>query len=164
VAGSETTQALADRAAASDVVIGYAMALDARDWTGFRSLFEERVDIDYSSLGSIQGPLAADAWVARCRVLGAFDATQHKVSNLTFAIDGGQARVTAYVDAAHFITHEGQVLQGFACGTYEHRLRRSADGWKIAGCAFRLAGHPGGRAAFDQAFAVARAAFAASAS
>ena len=147
---------LAVRFATIDVVTAYAMALDAGDWAAFRDLFEDEIDLDYSSLGSLKGQMPAQAWVDRCRVLSGFDATQHKVSN--FVVEPGQdaARVTSYVDAAHFIGD----LAGFACGTYVHELRWRQGVWKIAACAFTVAGYATGRAAFDAAFDAARAAYA----
>jgi hypothetical protein len=153
-------EALAVRTALADVVTAYAMALDARDWPGFRGLFEDQIDIDYSSLGSIRAVMPVQAWVDRCKVLGAFDATQHKVSNFVFEVTGDQAQVTSYVDAAHFIRDGETELQGYACGTYRHQLRRGPGGWRIRGCAFTVAGYAGGRAAFDRAFDAARTRFA----
>ena len=150
-----STKALAVCSALTDAVTAYAMTLDARDWTGFRDLFEDRIEVDYSSLGSIHAVLPADAWVERCKVLAAFDATHHKVSNFQVELGGDEAVVVSYVDAAHFIGD----LRGFACGTYVHRFRRHAHGWRICACTFRLAGHQGGRPAFDTAFAAARAKF-----
>lgn len=146
---------LAARADVTDVVTAYAMRLDARDWDGFRALFEDTIEIDYSSLGSIAGTIPAEIWVERVRVLGGFDATQHKVSNFQVRIDGDRAEVTCYVDAAHFIGE----LAAFACGTYVHRLRRHGERWLISGCTFTVAGYATGRAAFDTAFAAARDAF-----
>ncbi|WP_296600760.1 nuclear transport factor 2 family protein [Phenylobacterium sp.] len=149
------SEALAVRLALTDAVTAYAMALDAGDWAVFRALFEDEIEVDYSSLGSIHTKMPAQAWADRCRVLGAFDATHHKVTNFQVEIAGETATVTSYVDAAHFIGE----LQGFACGTYVHRFRRHGATWKIVACAFRLAGHQGGRAAFDAAFDAARARF-----
>ena len=147
---------LAVRLAAVDLVTAYAMALDACDWVAFRDLFEDEIDLDYSSLGSLKGRMPAQAWVDRCKVLGGFDATQHKVSN--FVVEPGQdaARVTCYVDAAHFIGD----LAAFACGTYVHELRQHAGVWKIRGCTFTVVGYATGRTAFDAAFDAARAAHA----
>ena len=133
---------MTDRASAADVVTAYAMALDARDWARFRCLFEDVIEIDYSSLGSISSKLPADEWTARCGVLGMFDATQHKVSNFGYVFDG-------------------EVLEAFAQGIYIHTLNRAGESWKIARCEFRLIGCPGGRAAFDKAFSAARERFAA---
>jgi len=149
-------QALIDRNTVIDAVTAYAMALDARDWARFQSLFEEEVEIDYSALGGTHAVLTAAGWTGRCRVLGGFDATHHKVSNFVVALEGDRAMVTAYVDAAHFITRKGRVLAAFACGTYRHHLTRRGEGWRIWRCVFTLTGHPGGRAAFDEAFALAR--------
>ena len=150
-----SSAALAVRLLLTDAVTAYAMTLDARDWPGFRALFEDEIEVDYGSLGSIHAVMPADAWVERCKVLGAFDATHHKVSNFQVELGEEEAVVVSYVDAAHFIGD----LQGFACGTYVHRFRRHARGWRIRACTFRLAGHQGGRAAFDAAFAAARARF-----
>ena len=150
-------KALAARTAAVDVVTAYAMMLDAGDWLGFRDLFEDEIDLDYSSLGSIRGVIPAQTWVDRCGLLGAFDATHHKVSNFVVELDGDEARVTSYVDAAHFIRQGDEDLQAFACGTYRHRLRRGPRGWKIRDCAFIVAGYATGRAAFDRAVDAARA-------
>lgn len=152
-------EALAVRLILTDAVTAYAMALDSRDWEGFRALFEDEIEVDYSSLGSVHAQMPAQAWTDRCKVLGAFDATHHKVTNFQIEITGDSATVTSYVDAAHFIGD----LQGFACGTYLHRFRRCGDAWKICACTFRLAGHQGGRAAFDAAFDAARTRFGASA-
>lgn len=155
-------QALVARVLVTDVVTAYAMALDARDWSRFRSLFEDEVLVDYASLGPTHARLPADEWTARCRVLGAFDGTQHKVTNVAVDLAPDAATVTSYVDASHFIAgDDGQVLCGIVHGTYVHHLRRHADGWKIHHCKLIVTGFPGGRAAFDAAFAVARARFAA---
>lgn len=147
------TEALAVRLILTDAVTAYAMRLDAGDWPGFRDLFEDEIEVDYSSLGSIHAVMPATAWTDRCRVLGAFDATHHKVTNFQVEVAGDEAIVTSYVDAAHFIGE----FQGYACGAYVHRFRRHGEAWKIFACTFRLAGHPGGRAAFDAAFDAARA-------
>jgi len=152
-------EALAARIALSDTVTAYALALDARNWAAYRDLFEGEVEIDYSALGSIRAVMPAQDWVDRCKVLGGFDATRHRVSNIVIAHHDNQARVTSYIDAAHFIGE----LSAFVVGTYVHDLRRHGEVWKIYACTLIVAGYPGGRAAFDQAFNAARAAYAAGA-
>lgn len=149
--------ALVVRNTLADAVVAYAMALDAGDWQAFRALFEDEINIDYSSLGSLRATVAAQTWMDRCKVLDGFDATQHKISNIVVAHGGDAARVTSYVDAAHFIGD----LAGFVCGTYVPEFRHHSEGWKIRACAFVVAGYPGGRAAFDRAFDAARVAYAA---
>ena len=94
----------------------------------------------------------------RCRALEGFDATAHRLHNIVAAIDGDAALVTSIVDAAHFIVLDGRALMGDLIGRYAHRLVRQ-NGWKIAGVTLTVAGYPAGKAAFDAAFAAARATF-----
>ncbi|PKB13410.1 SnoaL-like protein [Novosphingobium kunmingense] len=140
------------------LVVGYACALDQRDWAAFRSLFGERVRLDYGAIGSVVGPIAADLWTQRCRALEGFDATLHRITNMRVTRAGDTAVVDSYVDALHFITIGRVELVGQLAGTYRHELVRAAkDRWQIAACTIRAAGFPGGRVAFDRAFAAARA-------
>lgn len=155
----DATAAFLDRKAAVVAVLGYASALDARDWAAYRALFTDSIDLDYGAIGSIVGPIAADQWVERCRSLEGFDATAHRIHNLSCRIDGGSAIVTSIVDAAHFVTVNGDVLMGDLIGRYTHRLIRQ-DGWKIAGVKLGVVGYPAGKPAFEAAFAAARQIFA----
>ena len=82
----------------ADRVIAYAMALDARDWTGFRALFEDEIEVDYGSLGSLHATVDAQVWTDRCRVLGGFDATHHKISNIVVETAGIGQSDTEIVD------------------------------------------------------------------
>lgn len=148
---------LFDRAGAVDVVVAYAAALDAHDWAGFEALFEDTVEIDYGSAGMTVGRFPARAWADRCRMLEMFDATHHKVSNLRLELDGDKAIVRSHIDAAHFITVGGQVLEAYLLGHYEHHLVRRGGDWRIALCRLTVAGYPGGRDRFNAAFAAARA-------
>lgn len=139
------------------LVIGYACALDARDWPAYRALFTDTIALDYGAIGSITGPIAADEWVARCRALEGFHATLHRLSNLRCTIAGETAQVDSYVDALHFVTDSGIEHCGRLAGRYHHRLKHGPDGWRISGCTLHVAGYPGGQAAFAHAFAIARA-------
>lgn len=143
----------------SQMVVGYACALDARDWTAYRALFTDTIELDYGSIGSIVGPIDADAWTTRCHALGGFDATLHRIANPRYVADGaGQATAHSYIDALHFITVDGEVLLAHLTGTYAHGFRRDDQGrWKIASCALAVAGYPNGQDNFVRAFAAARA-------
>ena len=66
MAAGPTPQALADRAAISDVVIQYATALDRRDWALLRAILTDPVHIDYSSFDpALDLEMPAQAWVDR---------------------------------------------------------------------------------------------------
>ncbi|WP_077145023.1 nuclear transport factor 2 family protein [Sphingopyxis sp. KK2] len=156
---SAVVDAFLDREAAAAAVSCYAAALDARDWAAYRALFTDDIAIDYGAIGSLVGVVAADKWTDRCRALEGFDATAHRLSNISVAIDGDNATVTSIVDAAHFVTVNDAVLLGDLIGRYTHHLVR-ADGWRIAGVTLTVVGYPAGKDAFDAAFAAARAIFA----
>jgi hypothetical protein len=125
-------QALADRAAISDVVIAYATAVDRRDWALLRSLFTDRVFLDFRTFDpSLYRELAADEVVELARRLGAFDATQHISANHTHAIDGDRATCVSYMQAGHFLTRPDGQYVCFLYGYYTTSLVRTAAGWKI---------------------------------
>lgn len=156
---NDAAAAFLDREAAAAVVLGYASALDARDWARYRSLLTDEIAIDYGAIGSLISVIAADEWTARCRTLEGFDATAHRLHNIDCRIRYDAAMVTSIVDATHFVTSGDKVLMGDLIGHYTHHLRRE-DGWKISGVTLTVAGYPAGKAAFDNAFAIARVKFA----
>ncbi|RVT94195.1 nuclear transport factor 2 family protein [Sphingomonas crocodyli] len=144
------------------LVIGYGCALDARDWAGFRALFLDEITLDYGAIGSIVGPISADAWADRCRALGGFDATLHRVTNIRCRLMGDDvAMADSYVDALHFVADGGGMLLGHLVGRYHHRFGRDGAGrWRIARCDLAVSGYPNGQDSFVRAFALARARFA----
>ncbi|WP_176473394.1 nuclear transport factor 2 family protein [Sphingopyxis sp. GW247-27LB] len=156
---SAAIDAFLDREAAVAAVTSYAGALDARDWDAYHALFTDEIAIDYGAIGSLVAIIPADEWTNRCRALEGFDATAHRLHNIVTAIDGDAALVTSIVDAAHFIALDDRELMGDLIGHYAHRLVRE-NGWKIAGVTLTVVGYPAGKAAFDAAFAAARAIFA----
>lgn len=148
-----------DREAAVAVVTCYASALDARDWSAYRSLFIDEIAIDYGAIGSLVATVSADEWTTRCRTLEGFDATAHQLHNVSATIDDDHAAVTSIVDAVHIVGVEGRTLLGDLIGRYTHRMVRE-NGWKIAGVTLAVVAYPAGKEAFDAAFAAARAVFA----
>lgn len=139
------------------LVIFYAECLDRRDWHQYRALFTDEITLDYSAIGSICGQIPADEWVSRCQLLGSFEATRHRVSNLVCNVVGDTATVSSAIDAAHFVNDGVTMLHGDLCGTYEHGLRREAGDWLIESCRLTVAGYPAGKAAFERVFSAARA-------
>ncbi len=85
-------QGLVDRAAISEVVLGYATGLDRRDWDLYRSIFTDEIEMDFSSLGIPAGRVDADQWVADAELLFAgFEATQHLSANHVYELRGDEA-------------------------------------------------------------------------
>jgi hypothetical protein len=112
----------------------YALGIDTRDWTLYRSIFCDEVTMDFSSFNGEPGaPQKADDWVAGVSVLfNGLDATQHTMSNPMVDIDGDTARCRMYMQAEHFLQNE-QGSPDFAIGGYyDDQLVRTGHGWKIA--------------------------------
>ncbi len=108
---------------------------DQREWEALRSVFADRVRLDYTSLnGGEPVTLPADDLVAAwSRTLGAFDATQHLVTNHLVTVDGDTAVCTASFQATHRLaTPFGSPLWTLG-GTYRFDLVRDGDGWLISG-------------------------------
>lgn len=141
-------------AAIARLTFDYARGIDDRDWVVFRSVFADVCEVDFRSWsGAPSTAMASDVWVQAVRsVTGAFDATQHLMTNLrldTAFDDVGEARViigTNEVQAQHWF--DGATMAGFDrpaepawCtlgGVFTNRYVHGEDGWRIAACRFTL--------------------------
>ena len=107
----------------------YGVAVDAKRWDFFDDVFAPEVTADYGGPVTFDGleafkQGAADAW-------GAFDASQHSMSNIVWDRDGHVARSLTYGD--WFIirrgTPGGDVWRGK--GWYHDEWVRMDIGWRI---------------------------------
>ena len=128
-----------DRAAISDVVHAYATGLDRRDWTLFRSIFTDSIEMKFDSAGIRSGTYSADAWVRSAkRLFAGFSATQHTSSNHVHDVRGDEATCVSNMQAEHFVhREEGDGLadgdeRWTLGGYYVNELVRQPDGWKLA--------------------------------
>lgn len=114
-------------------VFEYAYGIDTRDFDLYRSIFDDRVDIDFSSYnGRVPSQMAADDWVAGVQPLFlGLDATQHSMSNplVDMESDGSSAHCRMYMQAAHFLDGVEFTIGGY----YDDRLVRRGRDWCIAG-------------------------------
>lgn len=124
----------ADHEAITRQVYLYGYGMDQQDWEGYRQLFDDEVVVDYSSYsGGEPAVVPTEQWIARLQSLfPGLDATQHSMTNplVDLADDGDTARCRIYVQAAHFLNDwpEPEFTIG---GYYDHRLRRTSDGWRF---------------------------------
>ena len=134
-------QALTDRQRLEETILAFGTAVDTLDLDLYRSIFAEEANFDAPALGSLPATsvtgVQVDDWATGIEgFLRGFDATQHRLSNFTFDINGDSATVTAYVIAEHFLvtgSGDGSVTLG---GRYTFGLHRFGDTWKISD--FRL--------------------------
>lgn len=148
MAGSDE-RSLADEHAIRRVLHTYAAGCDRRDWTRLRTCFLDEVEIDLSSWnGAERARMAADDWVRGVREgLSGFDATQHLTANHLVELDGDDACCTADVQASHVLDGRRAVIGGW----YDTRLRRSAEGWRIAAHTLHVTWREGPQELFAEA-------------
>ena len=83
-----------DKLAVAQTVYRYALGIDTRDFTICRSIFDDRVAIDYTSYsGGTASVMDAEQWVHGVRPLfTGLAATQHSMTNPFATIDGDRAQ------------------------------------------------------------------------
>jgi 3-phenylpropionate/cinnamic acid dioxygenase small subunit len=123
---------VADRLEIEDLLTRYATAVDTRDWNLYKTVFTPDAFIDYTSSGGIRGGLDEVAkWMARA--LSIFSMSQHLVTNRDIRLEGDAATSRSYFYNPMATTRpDGSQELIFVGGYYRDRLRRTADGWRIA--------------------------------
>lgn len=145
-----------DRLLIVDVLSNYATGLDAQDWELWRSVFLDEVIFDLSSWhGIAPKPLETDRVVAsQARMFAEFSMTQHFFTNHRVSIEGDNARVLAHMRAEHWLPldpPEGGSGRYTMFGYYDDKLKRTADGWKIAEMQLNVTHTEGSRWVMDEA-------------
>ena len=144
---------LEEKQAIEELILNYAWGIDSRDWTLFRSIFADELEMDFSSFsGSPAATLSAEAWVAGCQaLLPGFDATQHVLTNFMINVAGETATARVYMQAEHFIANAAGDNSHTLGGYYMHRLRRTGAGWKIHGTTLTVLWNRGNRHVYELA-------------
>jgi SnoaL-like domain len=126
----QTLQRLADRAAITDVVTGFAVALDTRNWELLRSCLADSVEVDYPDSVGVATFAGDDLVTTAQRFFGQLDATLHVSANHHIVIDGDRATCVSTLLAAHFLASAGDQPIQRQVGYYTNHLERH-DGWRI---------------------------------
>lgn len=123
-------EAVIERAQIERVLVGYATALDDRNWAELSQVFLEDAYVEYEGIGRFKG-LAAIEHVIR-GFLDACGNTQHQISNVRIDLRGSQAKTQCYVVATHsgLGRYADQILTVW--GEYTDELQRHGRGWRIA--------------------------------
>jgi hypothetical protein len=126
-----TPEHVADRIAIDDLLTRYTMAVDGGEWDQLDTVFTPDAVIDYTSAGGVRGTREEiKAWLAEA--LAPFPVRQHLIANKRVELDGDTATVRAYFYNPMMLATDGDgpprpVPGG---GYYNHRLVRTADGWR----------------------------------
>ena len=120
-------QGISDRLEIAELLARYARGLDTKDWDLWRSVFVEDAYIDYRSAGGIDGRRDdVSDWLAKTFTM--FPMSQHAISNIECHIDGDTAAVRAlFHNPMQFPGLDAPTFYG---GFYNHRMTRTADGWR----------------------------------
>jgi hypothetical protein len=121
-----------DRAAIVATVVGLANAMDAQDWARVRSLLADELDVDYAQFrGEAATSVTADGYVAS-RVEGLKGLrTLHTSTNHEVRIEGDHGTCASAYHIVRVDPATGRRLD--TGGTYQHRLIRTANGWRVTG-------------------------------
>ncbi|MCX0241887.1 nuclear transport factor 2 family protein [Streptomyces drozdowiczii] len=129
----ETAESLVDKYAVAETCTRMAVHADRREWDQLRSLFADKVLLDYTSLNGgkptrLTPKEIADAWAA---TFDRFDATQHLIANKLVELEADQATCTASFQATHRLaTAQGTPLWILG-GDYRWELTRVGARWLI---------------------------------
>ncbi|UOZ06033.1 nuclear transport factor 2 family protein [Amycolatopsis sp. WQ 127309] len=120
---------LYDRTLISDVLHRFAQNLDTKHWQDWLDLFTEDGVLELPGNHKNKTVLQADGGP---KGLMAIHGTHHMSSNHRIDITGDSARTNSYVQAMHVVEPDDEAGDWMVGGWYDHDLRRTADGWKIA--------------------------------
>src|SRR6201995_2980704 len=135
-----TTAELEDRLAILALIGRLALTIDGRDWSALGQLFTDTVYHDRTSLtGGEPVPLAVADFVDGWRqTLQNMDAVHHQITNHVISVDGDQATCAANMQGTHVLANASGGPMWTVGGRHDYQLRRTADGWRIAGVTFTI--------------------------
>jgi uncharacterized protein (TIGR02246 family) len=122
----KTIQELVDLRAIEQLMVRYADRIDANDPEGAAACFAEDGIGNY--WGKFQGRKAIAARLSK--ILDAFAATSHHLSNVNIELDGDRATSMAYVYAFHRLADTNDPMHYW--GRWVDRLVRLEEGWRFA--------------------------------
>ena len=123
----------------SEVLDDYARGVDSKDWDLVVSVFTDDAVLDYPAFGGPRGGAQEVVdWIAGN--VANFAMTQHHITNRHITIDGDEAVCIAELFAPMgMAAGDGKMSMLFTGGSYNDRLRRTSEGWKIATRTFERA-------------------------
>lgn len=115
----------------SEVLVRYATGIDQRDWATFRTCFTPDVVADYGDMGVWHGVDEIAEWMEHTHA--PMGHTLHCITNVVVrpGADADEVLARSYVQVVLvFDADRGSGVR--ADGTYDDRLVRTDEGWRIA--------------------------------
>ena len=114
-----------------DVVLGFARALDVKDWVACRRCFMDEIETDYSDLrGEPPSTVKADDFIALRRAALERLTTLHLSTNHLVTVRGDRATCVSAAVIHRFRPEDAERFDTY--GAYTHTLARTPSGWKIS--------------------------------
>jgi hypothetical protein len=140
VISDPTTTETEDRLAILELTARLGLLVDARDWNALEGLFTNPVYSDRTSLfgGEPQTSTPAELAGGLRYALGGLDATHHLITCQSISLDGDEATSAANMQGTHVLANASGGPQWVVGGRHDYQLKRTVDGWRIAGITFTL--------------------------
>jgi hypothetical protein len=135
-----TTTELEDRLVILELIARLGLLTDARDWTALEELFTDPVYSDRTSLfgGEPQSNTPAELVGSLQHVLGKLDTTHHLITCQVINLDGDEATSAANMQGTHVLANASGGSEWIVAGRHDYQLKRTPQGWRIAGITFTL--------------------------
>ena len=115
----------------AQVCFRYGLALDTQDWAQLATCFESDAVAVYP--GIADEVVGYDAIETVCRnALTPLTRSQHLMGNVLPILNGGEARVTTYLQAQHVLEGAPSGANFIIAGCYRDRFVKRSDEWRIA--------------------------------
>ena len=135
-----TTTATEDRLAILELIARLGLLVDARDWNALQQLFTDPVYSDRTSLfgGEPESLSPAELVEGYRQALGNLDAVHHLITCQVIDLNGDEATSAANMQGTHVLANSSGSPMWTVGGRHDYQLKRTADGWKIAGLTFTV--------------------------
>jgi hypothetical protein len=129
-----------DRLAILDLIGRLVLLLDARDSDALEQVFTDTVYNDRTSLtGGEPVTVGVTEFVGGWgQLMENLDAVHHMVTCHVISLDGDQATCAANMMGTHVLANSSGGPMWTVGGRDDYRLKRTADGWRIAGITFTI--------------------------
>lgn len=118
-----------DERAIAAILVGYACAIDQRDWHKLRKCFSDDCEADYGHFGNWKSGAAITAFMKKAH--NDIGPSLHRISNIEIRVEMDRVCARSYVDALLMPVHAGgPVHRGI--GYYDDQFVRTGDGWRIS--------------------------------
>jgi hypothetical protein len=129
-----------DNQVITETVNDLFISVDNKDWENVKSIFSDKVLLDYTSMTGGQPAILTssqiiDSWKS---ILPGFDKTHHQLGNYVFKKDSDLVKVFCYGTATHYLANESNNNIWTVVGSYDLELKMINNSWRIVKMKFNL--------------------------